>query len=102
MFFSAALLVTFVTVTASALRALYYVRYVASCTDRDSRCLDDVVRWLYKNLLQGLFQWAPLDSVVCTKSSGVALDGPCRPAPRVAGRKRKTYSLRWPENIQEQ
>lgn len=52
MFISASLLVTFITLTASFLRALSWVRNVADCSDQDSECLYRVQRWLYKHIVE--------------------------------------------------
>jgi hypothetical protein len=52
MFFTAALLVTFITLTASLLRSFHNVRYLASCTLEDSHCMQDVSGWLYRNVVK--------------------------------------------------
>jgi hypothetical protein len=53
-FVSASLLITFITLSGTLLRALHKVRDLAACTEPNSRCFHDVQRWFHKLLFQGL------------------------------------------------
>ena len=51
---SASLLLTFVTLSATLLRMLRWVRVLADCTEPESECPHDVQRWFYKHVVRGL------------------------------------------------
>jgi hypothetical protein len=47
-------MLTFITATASLLRARQWVHILADCTYEDSKCLYDVQRWVYIQFVKGL------------------------------------------------
>ena len=53
MFVGCSLLLTFITLSASLLRALHLVHRLAACSHAESRCLYDVQRFAYRRLVQG-------------------------------------------------
>ena len=51
-FVGCSLLLTFITLSASLVRALHLVHRLAACSDEESKCLYDVQRFVYKRLVK--------------------------------------------------
>jgi hypothetical protein len=80
-FVSASLLITFITLSGTLLRALHKVRDLAACTEANSRCFHDVQRWFHKLLFQGLL---PVDIEILEAQFSAVCHDPIAPQIRDA------------------